>query len=167
MSPKAVKTVAETATEPKAPKAKTLNEKLGKAVKASPKAKEAKGKEKAEAKPRAKKEGLRPAQVKILQLLSKAPKGLTKKAMVEQGGMEPTSLGCYLGLRDDEQRKALEEKTGRVALIDLKLIKEEVDDELGYVYFITPAGKEKMKEMDKAQKETEKAEAKKAKAKKE
>lgn len=86
---------------------------------------------KTETKSRERKTGLRRPQVRILELLAKSKKPLTRhdiKYGISQTADKPTSIGDALGLDDPEKAAAAMEKAGYPSLMALKFVKKLVLD---------------------------------------
>lgn len=125
--------VFETTGAPKKPAKKATKKAVKKVTKKAPK----KAEERA---PRAKKEGLRKGQERILKLLNKVKKPLTRAVIAEKAPVDVATCCEYLGSRDDEKRIANDEKHF-MSLISLGFVGHSVDEEQGVVYTITPKGK--------------------------
>jgi len=83
-------------------------------------------------------------QIKILQLLAKSGKQLTRKQLITKG-VEPTGLGGHIGLKDPDKRAIQEERDGRKSLLTLKLVKvqqQDVDGKDVLFYAISATGKQ-------------------------
>lgn len=122
---------------------------------------------KADAAPRARKEGLRTAQVRILEALAKSKAPLTKGQINEscaKAGFETAKkfsqwMADPLGSRNPEVSRAAEERSGYKSLLTLKLVKHhEVTVEEGMApehrYEITALGR---KALEKARAEAKSA----------
>lgn len=90
--------------------------------------------------PRAKKEGLRKAQIRILAALTKAKSPLTRKEIAEKAPCDLANTVELIGSKDTDKRAANDEKHFP-CLLTLKFVKDTEDEEKGTVYSITPAGK--------------------------
>jgi len=92
--------------------------------------------------PRAKKEGLRDGQVRILHVLSKA-KGAMPRAMLAEKAKITVGWACnFIGPTDVAKRKVTEERTGFPSLMTLGAVKAVHDDELNEnQYLLTATGK--------------------------
>jgi hypothetical protein len=90
--------------------------------------------------PRAKKEGLRKPQVRILAALAKAKTPLTRNEIAEKATCDKAWLNSWIGSKNPEIR-AKNDKAEFPCLLTLKLVKDNEDEEKGTVYIITPAGK--------------------------
>lgn len=132
VAPKAAKKKA----AKKAP-AKKAAKKTAKAAKPAKKAAK-----KADKAPRARKEGLRNPQVRILKALSKG-KSLTRAEIAEKAPVDVATCVEYIGSHDDAKRIA-NDKKHFPSLLTLKYVKAEQHDEGGHDvvrYAITAAGK--------------------------
>jgi len=125
----------------KSENAKTTKGKSSKAAKASP-SKNGKAKVPGPRKERAKKEGLRDGQVRILHVLSKA-KGAMPRAMLAEKAKITVGWACnFIGPTDLAKRKVTEERTGFPSLMSLGAVKAVRDEELNEnQYVITATGK--------------------------
>ena len=91
--------------------------------------------------PRAKKEGLRKPQVRILAVLAKATKGLTRAQIGEKGGVDVPMMNSYIGAHDEKVR-AKNDKIVCPSLLTLGYVKYAPQEEgAGVCYAITAAGK--------------------------
>lgn len=133
-------------------------------------AKAAKPQANGQAKPRARKEGLRLPQVRILRVLAAAKAPYTRPDLVEaiSQGDKPTAIGDALGVLGDS-RAAREAAAGYPSLLTLEFVamKEAKlrlggndDGRVSKVYSITPAGRKALAAAEKAIKEREAAKAK-------
>jgi hypothetical protein len=93
--------------------------------------------------PKAKKDGLRTPQVRILKALAKSDAGLTRGQIATKAKIDP-AMGHYLGASDPAKVAEYSEKYGFPSLLSLKYVKAEQHDVNGkdvILYFITPQGK--------------------------
>jgi DNA-binding MarR family transcriptional regulator len=118
-----------------APKKKAAKKAPKKAAKAPKKGKAAKA-------PRAKKEGLRKPQVRVLEALAKSKKSLSRTEISEKGGVDLAMLNSYIGSQDDSIRKKNDELVCK-SLLTLGFVKYGTQQEegRGMYYDITPAGR--------------------------
>ena len=102
------------------------------------------------AKVEAKKRGatnLRQPQIRILQVLAKAKKPMTRKDIVEAAGANPSKLdpawmGTWIGPIDADVRTASDAKYNLKSLLTLKAVTMvELEDVTGIAYTITAAGR--------------------------
>lgn len=87
-------------------------------------------------------EALRKPQVRILQVLAKAKKPLSRADLIAKG-IEATSLGGYIGLHDEEARATQEARDGYKSLLTRKFVRYAPDqDGSGKAFYqITATGK--------------------------
>lgn len=93
---------------------------------------------------RAKKEGLRSAQVRILKYLAKQPKPRTRNEIADKAPADRAFCSQFLGRIDAEKRAAADEAYGFPSLLTLKAIKADTEDRDGkdtIVFSITAHGK--------------------------
>lgn len=117
----------------KAPKAKKTAKKVAK--KTAKKGKTAKA-------PRAKKDGLRKPQIRILQCLAKAKAPFSRAQIAEKAPCDVAWLNSWIGSRNIETR-AKNDQAGFLCLLSLALVKEHQakDGQRGVAYEITAAGR--------------------------
>lgn len=149
----AAATTETTAAAPKAPKAKptkkaakktTAKAKTGKATKKTTKAPVA----------RAKKEGIRNPQVRILKLLAKSSKPLDRATISAKAEVDSAFCSQYLGRLDADKRAAADKTYGFPSLITLSAIKAEkhdVDGKDTVVFSITATGRKLLEKTEKAE----------------
>lgn len=127
-----------------------------KVAKAAPKKEKAAKKAAGTGAGRPKKEGLRKPQVRILAVLAKANRGLTRAEISEKAKVDVAACVEYIGSLDEAKRLANDEKMGWKSLISLKYIKQaasEKEDARGAYYAITALGKAASEKESKAAKE--------------
>lgn len=93
---------------------------------------------------RAKKDGLRGPQIRILQTLARNSRPLSRKQIAEKAGVDPTKIGDYAGPRPDSQSFETAEKWPFPDLHTAKLVRVEQHDIDGrdvLCYTITAAGR--------------------------
>lgn len=105
------------------------------------------GKQEAASEPRAKKDGLRKGQERILKLLAKSSKPLTRALISEKAPVDVAACTEYLGSSNDEKRLENDVKHFP-SLVSLKYIKAEVQEEGGTVYIATASGKAAAAKLD-------------------
>jgi hypothetical protein len=91
-----------------------------------------------------KKQGLRPGQVRILQVLAKARGPMNADTIAEHAGVPRGHLGDLIGLVDWRKREAREARTGIVSLLTLgyvRRISDRDNRELHGCFRITPHGR--------------------------
>lgn len=97
--------------------------------------------------PRAKKEGLRAAQVRILHVLGKAKQPLTKVELAEKAETDPTKMGVFVGPRDGES-KTTSERWPFPGLYELGYVKvEQFEEYRGQVVTITAKGRKALEDL--------------------
>jgi len=120
----------------KKPIAKAAKKKVAKVTKKKV-AKKKKGAKKAPAK----EGGLRKPQVRILKVLAKAKKPLTRTEISEKGDVDHAMLNSYLGANDESVR-ARNDKKVMVSLLTLKAVTFDAPESgQGMAYEITKTGK--------------------------
>ena len=115
-------------------------------------AKEKKTEAATESKPRAKKEGMRKPQVRILAALKKAGKSLSRAQIAENAPCDRAWLNEWLGAHDEAKRKANDVKFFP-SLLTLGFIRYAKPNDDGQpTYDITAAGKKAVEAAEKAAK---------------
>lgn len=132
------------AAAPKTPKAKTPKAKNAPTktkVKGAKKAAKKAAKKSAAkvATPRAKKEGLRKAQVAVLGILAKSAKPMTRAAIAEKGSLDQASLTGYIGSTDEDKRLD-HDKRYFVTLVTLGFVKHVIQQGEAVGHMITDKG---------------------------
>lgn len=77
---------------------------------------------------RARKEGLRSPQIRILQALSKAKSPMTCSEIAAKSGVDPAWFTSYIGAQDELRMKELERIRGFKSLIALDYVRRERHD---------------------------------------
>jgi hypothetical protein len=93
--------------------------------------------------------GLRGPQVRILQLLAKSNKPITRSVIAEKAPVDVATCVEYIGSPDPEKRKKNDTKHFP-SLVTLKLVseqKQEIDGREKVVYQLTAAGKQKLEQI--------------------
>lgn len=82
---------------------------------------------------------------RILKVLSKTPKGLTRNQISDKAPVDLAFLSTYIGAHDAAVRKANEEKRGVKGLITLGMVKGEQQEDGSVIYTITDKGRAEAK----------------------
>ncbi len=98
-----------------------------------------------------KKKGLRGNQIKVLQCLFKAGKGLTRAEIATKTGIDVASLTGYIGPTDPDKRKYNDEKYF-TTLVTYGYVKHEVSEDAGVLNVLTANGRKFVEKEAKAPK---------------